>query len=86
MPLEPGKSIAHYRIERLIGQGGMGTVYLAEDTKLDRKVALKVLPPEMASHADRLERFRREAKAIAALNHPHIVTIDSVKEDSGTHS
>ena len=70
MPLEPGQRLAHYRIVRQIGEGGMGAVFLAEDTKLDRRVALKVLPPEMASDPDRLERFQREAKAVAALNHP----------------
>jgi serine/threonine protein kinase/tetratricopeptide (TPR) repeat protein len=83
--LTPGRTIAHYRIERLIGQGGMGTVFLAEDTRLHRKVALKVLPAEMAANADRLARFRREAQAVAALNHPHIVTIHSVEEAEGTH-
>ena len=85
MPLKPGKTLAHYRIERQIGQGGMGAVFLAEDTKLDRQVALKVLPGKMGSDPDRLERFQREAKAVAALNHPHIVTIYSVEEDGGTH-
>ena len=85
MNLEPGQSIGHYRIVRPLGQGGMGAVFLAEDTKLDRKVALKVLPTEMAQSADRIERFRREAKSVAALNHPHIVTLFSVEEDAGTH-
>jgi len=63
----------------------MGAVYLAEDVKLHRKVALKVLPAEMAGNADRLARFQREAQAVAALNHPHIVTIHSVEESQGTH-
>ena len=63
----------------------MGAVYLAEDTRLDRKVALKLLPEEMSAHADRLARFQREAKAVAALNHPHIVTIHSVEEAEGIH-
>jgi len=85
MLLEPGRQLAHYRIERLIGRGGMGAIYLAEDTKLARKVALKILPPEMAADAERLERFRREAKAVAALNHPNIVTIYSVEEVEGIH-
>jgi TolB-like protein/Tfp pilus assembly protein PilF len=83
--LQPGQSLGHYRIVRLIGQGGMGAVYLAEDTKLHRQVALKILPPEMAVSPDRLERFQREAKAVAALNHPHIVTIYSVEEEAGAH-
>jgi TolB-like protein/Tfp pilus assembly protein PilF len=83
--LDPGQSLGHYRILRLLGQGGMGAVYLAEDTKLHRQVALKILPTEMAANPDRLERFQREAQAIAALNHPHIVTIHSVEEVEGTH-
>jgi serine/threonine protein kinase len=62
----------------------MGTVFLAEDTRHHRKVALKILPAETAAHADRLARFRREAQAVAALNHPHIVTIHSVEEAEGT--
>jgi serine/threonine protein kinase/TolB-like protein/cytochrome c-type biogenesis protein CcmH/NrfG len=77
--------LAHYRINRQIGEGGMGAVYRAEDTKLRRTVALKVLPAEMAANSDRLARFQREARAVAALNHPHIVTLFSVEEDRGTH-
>jgi serine/threonine protein kinase/tetratricopeptide (TPR) repeat protein len=83
--VQPGQTIGHYRIVRLLGQGGMGAVYLAEDTKLHRQVALKTLPPEMAASPDRLERFQREAQAVAALNHPHIVTIHSVEEEGGAH-
>ena len=63
----------------------MGAVFLAEDTRLGRKVALKVLPAGMASDPDRLARFQREGRAVAALNHPHIVTIHSVEEEGGTH-
>ena len=85
MSLEPGQNLGHYRIERLIGQGGMGEVFLALDTSLNRNVALKILPAELASSADRLARFRLEAQAVAALNHPHIVTIHSVEEVAGTH-
>ncbi|HJZ12182.1 MAG TPA: serine/threonine-protein kinase, partial [Acidobacteriota bacterium] len=66
-----------------IGKGGMGEVYLAEDTRLKRKVALKVLPGDMSNDPARLERFHREAEAIAALNHPNIVTIHSIDEASG---
>ncbi len=65
-----GQSLAHYKILEKIGSGGMGEVYLAKDTKLDRKVALKVLPPELAESDERRARFKREAKAIAALNQP----------------
>ena len=75
-----GKRLNHYQIVSRLGHGGMGEVYVAEDTKLDRKVALKTLPPEMANDPSRLSRFEREAKTIAALNHPNIVTIYSVEE------
>ena len=85
MNLSPGKTLSHYRLLEEIGRGGMGVVYQALDTKLDRKVALKVLPEEATADPDRLERFRREAKAVAALNHPGIVTIFSVEEAEGIH-
>ena len=80
-----GRTLAHYRITAAIGAGGMGEVYRATDTKLGRDVALKVLPAEMASSPERLERFRREAKALAALDHPGIVTVHSVEEADGVH-
>jgi len=71
-----GRRLSHYHVLEKLGRGGMGEVFVAEDTKLSRKVALKVLPPEMAS-AERPSRFEREAKAIAALNHPNIVHVYS---------
>jgi eukaryotic-like serine/threonine-protein kinase len=78
-----GTSLGHYRIERLLGSGGMSDVYLAEDMKLGRQVALKVLSHDVARDPERRERFEREARAAAALNHPHIVTIHSVEEVDG---
>ncbi len=74
-----GQTLAHYKILEKVGSGGMGDVYLAEDTKLDRKVTLKVLPPELAQSEERRARFTREAKALAALDHPNIVQVFSVK-------
>ena len=78
-----GSKLGHYEILRQIGKGGMGEVYAAHDGKLNREVALKVLPSELADDPDRLERFEREAKTVAALNHPNIVTIYSVEEAGG---
>ena len=80
-----GQILGHYRIVREIGAGGMGVVYQAEDTTLGRQVALKILPPELAKDDDRRLRFAREARAVAALNHPNIVTVHSVEESGGIH-
>jgi len=80
-----GQTLAHYRITAAIGAGGMGEVYRAIDTRLGRDVALKVLPADIAASPERLERFRREAKALAALDHPGIVTVHSVEEAGGVH-
>ncbi len=80
-----GRTLSHYKILEKIGSGGMGDVYLAEDTKLSRRVALKVLPADLAKDEDRRARFEREAKAVAALNHPNIVTLHSIEESDGVH-
>ena len=80
-----GNTLAHYRISAAVGSGGMGEVYRATDTRLGRDVALKVLPPEMASSPERLERFQREARALAALDHPGVVSVYSVEEAEGIH-
>jgi TolB-like protein/Tfp pilus assembly protein PilF len=83
MALFPGSQLGAYRIVGSLGAGGMGEVYRAHDPRLARDVALKVLPPDMAGDPSRLERFTREARAIAALNHPHIITIYSTEEAEG---
>jgi len=81
--LSPDTSLAHYRIVSRIGAGSMGEVYLAQDTRLDRKVALKILPPDLAVNRDRMQRFVREAKSAAALNHPNIAHIYEIGESNG---
>src|SRR5579863_8353444 len=85
MGLTSGTKLGPYEIQSPLGAGGMGEVYRATDTKLGRDVALKVLPAEMAQDPERLGRFRREAKTLAQLDHPNIVTIYSVEESNGVH-
>ncbi|GJM43255.1 MAG: hypothetical protein DHS20C21_00970 [Gemmatimonadota bacterium] len=80
-----GKTLAHYKIVEKIGSGGMGDVYRARDTKLDRDIAIKILPATLAQDPERLSRFEREAKTVAGLNHPHIVTLHSVEREGDQH-
>ena len=83
--LPPNTRIDRYEIRSLLGKGGMGEVYLAEDLRLHRKVALKILPAEVAADRDRMRRFEQEATAAAALNHPHIAHIYEIGESEGIH-
>src|SRR5580692_5681828 len=83
MTLSPGVALSHYRIIGTLGAGGMGEVYLAEDLKLDRRVAIKVLAASFSADPDRLRRFLREAKTTSALNHPHIAQIYEIGEEDG---
>src|SRR6266852_4024422 len=80
MPLASGTRLGPYEILAPLGAGGMGEVYRARDKKLDRDVAIKVLPAALAQHPDRLARFEREAKVLAALNHPNIATIHGLED------
>ena len=82
MPLDSGTSLGPFQIDAPLGAGGMGEVYKARDTRLDRTVAIKVLPEHVAAGPDLKQRFEREAKTISSLNHPHICTL----HDSGRHS
>jgi eukaryotic-like serine/threonine-protein kinase len=79
-----GKELGPYRVLDKLGEGGMGEVYRAQDTRLHREVAIKVLPPLMASDPDRIGRFEQEARATAALNHPNIVALYDIGNERGT--
>src|SRR6185369_17972184 len=83
MNLPPETALGRYKIISLIGSGGMGEVYLAQDTTLGRKVALKVLPPDVAANQDRMRRFKQEATSAASLNHPNIAHIYEIGQSDG---
>src|SRR5262252_6179975 len=85
MTLPAGTRLGRYEIIAPLGAGGMGEVYLAQDTRLDRKVALKILPSELAGNQDRMRRFTQEAKSAAALNHPNIAHIYEIGESVGVN-
>src|SRR5579864_3298849 len=85
MSLAPATQLGPYRIVALIGSGGMGEVYRARDMRLLRDVALKVLPPAFTADPDRVRRFEQEARSVAALNHPNIVSVYDVGEADGVH-
>ncbi len=82
MPLRPGTTLGPYEVLSAIGAGGMGEVYRARDTKLDRDVALKILPDAFVNDPERLARFQREAKVLASLNHPNITQIHGIEARS----
>jgi len=83
MSLQPNQKVAHYRLEEQIGEGGMGVVWRATDTKLNRDVAIKVLPEEFSQDPERLSRFQREARLLASLNHANIASIHGLEEEAG---
>src|SRR5688500_1018183 len=86
MPVGPGSRLGPYEVVGPLGAGGMGEVYRARDSRLNREVALKVLPDSFATDPERLARFEREAQTLAALNHPHIATIYGVEEKDGVRA
>ena len=86
MALNVGTRLGHYDVTALIGKGGMGQVWQATDTKLNRQVAMKILPDAFAADPDRLARFKREAQILASLNHPNIAQIHGIEESEGTRA
>ena len=86
MALQVGDRLGHYDVTALIGEGGMGQVWQATDTQLNRQVALKILPDAFAADPDRLARFKREAQILASLNHPNIAAIYGIEEADGTRA
>src|SRR5215471_13472778 len=84
MPLAPGMQLGPYEITAPLGTGGMGEVYRARDTRLDRTVAIKILPPHLSSNAELNARFEREARAVSALNHPNICHLYDIGSQDGT--
>src|SRR5260370_20680206 len=84
MPLAPGTHLGPYQIAGPLGSGGMGEVYRARDTRLERSVAIKILPAQFSSDPVRKQRFEREAKTISSLNHPHICTLHDIGQQDGT--
>src|SRR2546428_7380357 len=80
MPVQTGATIGPYQVDREIGRGGMGVIFLAHDARLGRTVALKALPDDVASDPDRLQRFEREARVLASLSHPNIAAIYGLEE------
>ena len=86
MALSPGTRLGHYDVTSLLGEGGMGQVWQATDTQLNRQVALKILPDAFADDPDRLARFTREAQILASLNHPNIAAIHGIEEAEGTRA
>src|SRR6187431_689677 len=86
MPLSAGTRLASYEILSALGAGGMGEVYRARDTRLDRDVAIKILPEAFAADAERVARFQREAKVLASLNHPNIAIIHGLEQAEGAYA
>lgn len=85
MAIEGGSRLGHYKVLALLGAGGMGEVYVAQDTRLGRKIALKVLSEDVTKNKERVSRFQQEARAASALNHPNIITIHEVGQEETIH-